>query len=44
MGKAKSGFSATTSIDRTQWGLKTFAPMIGAEVSINIEVEGFQVD
>lgn len=44
MGKAKSGFSATTSIDRTQWGLDTFAPVIGAEVSISIEAEGFEVD
>jgi polyisoprenoid-binding protein YceI len=44
MGKAKSGFSATTTIDRTQWGLDTFAPVIGAEVSISIELEAFQED
>lgn len=44
MGKAKSGFSASTTIDRSQWGLKTFAPMIGSEVSITLEVEGFQIN
>ncbi len=33
------GFSATTKIDRTVWGLSKFAPKIGAEVSIEIEGE-----
>lgn len=33
------GFSATTSIDRTVWGLSKYAPNIGAEVSIEIEGE-----
>jgi len=33
------GFSATTSIDRTVWGLSKYAPKIGAEVSIEIEGE-----
>ena len=33
------GFSATTTIDRTQWGLSNYAPNIGAEVAIEIEGE-----
>ncbi|MFT6408686.1 MAG: polyisoprenoid-binding protein YceI [Arenicella sp.] len=33
------GFSATTSIDRTVWGLSKYAPSIGAQVSIEIEGE-----
>ncbi|MBL4670817.1 MAG: YceI family protein [Arenicella sp.] len=33
------GFSATTSIDRTIWGLSKYAPKIGAQVSIEIEGE-----
>ncbi|MFT4636153.1 MAG: polyisoprenoid-binding protein YceI [Arenicella sp.] len=33
------GFSATTSINRTIWGLSKYAPKIGAQVSIEIEGE-----
>ena len=33
------GFSATTSLDRTVWGLSKFAPNIGAEVIVEIEGE-----
>lgn len=33
------GFSATTSIDRTIWGLSKYAPKIGEQVSIEIEGE-----
>ena len=33
------GFSATTTIDRTQWGLSNYAPNLGAEVAIEIEGE-----
>jgi len=33
------GFSATTTIDRTVWGLSKYAPKVGAEVSIEIEGE-----
>jgi len=33
------GFSATTEIDRTAWGLSNYAPNIGAQVSIEIEGE-----
>ncbi len=30
------GFHATTTIDRTQWGLSKFAPAIGAKVELRI--------
>lgn len=33
------GFSATTTIDRTLWGLSKYAPKIGAQVAIEIEGE-----
>jgi len=33
------GFSGTTTIDRTSWGLSKFAPSIGAKVDIEIEGE-----
>ena len=33
------GFSATTSLDRTVWGLSKYAPNIGAEVVVEIEGE-----
>ena len=39
MGKPKAGFSATGIIDRTEFNLKTFAPLIGSEVTLAIEVE-----
>lgn len=34
-----AGFSASTTIDRTQWGFDKYAPAIGAEVKIRIETE-----
>ena len=34
-----AGFSATTTIDRTQWGFDKYAPAVGAEVKIRIETE-----
>ncbi len=40
MGVPKAGFSATAIIDRTEFGMSTFAPMIGSEVKIIIQVEG----
>jgi polyisoprenoid-binding protein YceI len=40
MGQATAGFSATATIDRTEFGMATYAPMIGADVDIRIEVEG----
>lgn len=33
------GFSATTTIDRTVWGLSKYAPNIGAVVEVSIEGE-----
>lgn len=43
MGKQKAGFSATGTLNRADWGMTTFAPMIGTEISLTIEVEGEQV-
>ena len=37
------GFSATTAIDRTIWGLSKYAPNIGASVVIEIEGEFIQL-
>lgn len=37
--KTTIGFSAKTKIDRTAWGLKNYAPLLGAEVFIEIEGE-----
>lgn len=34
------GFSAVGKLDRTDWGLSAYAPMVGEEVSFNIEFEG----
>ncbi|MBX2808331.1 MAG: YceI family protein [Cellvibrionaceae bacterium] len=41
-GKNKAGFSAVTVIDRTDFGMKTYAPAISAEIPIRIEVEGIK--
>ncbi len=38
------GFSATTIIDRTTWGVSKYAPNIGAEVSVEIEGEFLKAD
>lgn len=38
LGKPVIGFSATTTVDRTQWGLSKYAPNIGA--AVNVEIEG----
>jgi len=38
-GKPTMGFSATTTIDRTKWGMNKYAPNIGAEVEVMIEGE-----
>jgi len=41
--KFKSGFSATTTIKRSEWGMTFGVPMgIGDEVKIRLEVEGFR--
>ena len=38
-GAAKVGFSATGSVDRTQYGMCFGVPAIGAEVGLRIEIE-----
>lgn len=38
------GFSATTTIDRTAWGVDKYAPKVGAEVAIEIEGEFVKAD
>ncbi len=38
-GKPTMGFSASTVIDRTMWGMTKYAPNIGADVSVMIEGE-----
>lgn len=38
-GKPTMGFSATTTLDRTQWGMGKYAPNIGAQVEVMIEGE-----
>ena len=38
-----AGFSATATLDRTEWGLSTYAPAIGSEVTLRIETEGHRV-
>jgi len=34
-----AGFSATTTLDRTRWGMDKYAPAVGTEVTIRIETE-----
>ncbi|MFQ3248695.1 MAG: polyisoprenoid-binding protein YceI [Glaciecola sp.] len=43
-GKPTMGFSATTSIKRTDWGMTIYAPNIGDEVSVMIEGEFTKTD
>lgn len=38
-GRPTMGFSATTTIDRTEWGMTKYAPNIGAQVEVMIEGE-----
>ena len=38
------GFSATTTLDRTQWGVSKYAPKIGAQVLVEIEGEFIKAD
>lgn len=40
--KPTLGFSATGSLTRSDWGLDTYAPMIGDKVTLHIEAELFQ--
>lgn len=41
-GKYVAGFSATGTLDRTQWGMEYGAPVIGTEIELMIEVEGIR--
>jgi polyisoprenoid-binding protein YceI len=34
-----AGFSATTTIDRTAFGMDKYAPAVGTEVKVRIETE-----
>jgi polyisoprenoid-binding protein YceI len=34
-----AGFSASTTLDRTQWGMDKYAPAVGTAVTIRIETE-----
>ncbi|MFC3094394.1 polyisoprenoid-binding protein [Alteromonas sediminis] len=43
-GKPTMGFSATTTVDRTEWGMSKYAPNIGAEVEVLIEGEFAKLD
>ena len=43
-GEYVSGFSATTVIDRTKWGMNYGAPAVGKDVHIRLEVEGYRQD
>jgi polyisoprenoid-binding protein YceI len=38
-GKPTMGFSATTTIKRTDWGMGKYTPSIGDEVDVMIEGE-----
>ncbi len=38
------GFSATTTLDRTTWGVSKYAPALGAEVTVEIEGEFIKAD
>jgi polyisoprenoid-binding protein YceI len=43
-GKPTMGFSATTMIKRTNWGMDKYAPNIGDDVEVLIEGEFFKTD
>jgi polyisoprenoid-binding protein YceI len=43
-GKWVSGFSATTTIQRSRWGLKRAVPLISDDVEIRIEAEFLRVE
>ncbi|MFP4313004.1 MAG: YceI family protein [Alphaproteobacteria bacterium] len=40
----KTGFSATTTIKRSEWGMNYGLPMVGDDVEIRIEIEGNKVE
>jgi polyisoprenoid-binding protein YceI len=39
-----AGFSATTSLTRSDFGMKTYVPYVGDQIDIRIEVEGLRQD
>lgn len=39
-----TGFSATTSLTRSDFGIKTYVPYVGDQIDIRIEVEGLRQD
>jgi polyisoprenoid-binding protein YceI len=39
-----AGFSARGTIDRTRWGVDAYAPAVGSEMQLIIEVEGHDKD
>lgn len=39
VGKPVMGFSATTTIDRTEWGMTKYAPQVGADVEVELSGE-----
>lgn len=43
-GRYMSGFSATTTINRSQWGMTYGLPAVGDEVEIRLEVEAIRRD
>lgn len=43
-GKWVSGFSASTTIERSRWGLKRGIPLISDDIEIRIEAEFIKVD
>ncbi len=43
-GKYVSGFSATTTIKRSEFGMEYGLPMVGDDVEIRIEVEGLRTE
>ncbi|MEO0443917.1 MAG: YceI family protein [Pseudomonadota bacterium] len=42
-GQQKAGFSATATIDRTEFGMDKSVPAVGTDILISIEVEGVKV-
>ena len=43
-GKYVAGFSASTTIKRSQWGMTYGLPALGDEVEIRLEIEGERID
>jgi polyisoprenoid-binding protein YceI len=42
--KNVAGFSADTTINRSQFGMNNYVPMVGENVKLHMEVEGVQVE